>query len=493
MENNNEKQDQAAEVKEYFAKRAQRHRVVKTTYTPSGQILDWIPIESQNPDGGIATPPPPSEHIATQDASVSAATFELHDQKVDRGPEGTVPVLRKDLSKLKTNKTLHQYLSKKGREGRRLTQKKSNHDPADPGPADPNPAGYLHATSSESITCYGCQGTLNVWTPALEGGDGHSIMQTGMQNYDNPQLQSLEAGWTVDPLLNGDSLPHVFTYYTNNGYTQDGDNKGGYNTEVDGWIQYDHNVFPGALINGSSTQGGTQFTITIKYQLYQGNWWFQVQGIWLGYYPAKLFFGNKRGAVTLGSHADWLGFWGEVYSDLRPETLTTTDMGSGYKAEAGWTHACYQRNLLAQTAAGGGLTNHNGSASAEDSALYDIILSMNSGTSWGSYFYAGGIKSRRHRVFNSNIFAEVIFILFGIINDGGGAYIDAQGHIHIVGPGDPGPLVTELLISLSSYKMAKNIGSREGVEMQRLALMSMSNIIENELKGLNQSGFSQVG
>jgi Neprosin len=27
---------------------------------------------------------------------------------------------------------------------------------------------------------------------------------------------SIEGGWTVDELLNGDTNPHVFTYYTNN-------------------------------------------------------------------------------------------------------------------------------------------------------------------------------------------------------------------------------------------------------------------------------------
>jgi Neprosin len=56
-----------------------------------------------------------------------------------------------------------------------------------------------------------------------------TIMQTWVQNYDNPQLQSLEAGWTVDQSLNGDWLPHLFTYYTTNDYSQDGDFLGGYN------------------------------------------------------------------------------------------------------------------------------------------------------------------------------------------------------------------------------------------------------------------------
>jgi len=45
------------EIVEHFTRRQQRLRVVKTTATPRGQLLDWIPVESQRPDGLIASPP----------------------------------------------------------------------------------------------------------------------------------------------------------------------------------------------------------------------------------------------------------------------------------------------------------------------------------------------------------------------------------------------------------------------------------------------------
>jgi hypothetical protein len=112
-----------------------------------------------------------------------------------------------------------------------------------------------------------------------DGGDDHSLMQFGLQNRDVPQTHSLEAGWTVDVGLNGNATPHVFTYYTTNDYTKDGNNLGGYNRTVAGWVQYDAHVYPGATINGSSVIGGQQMEVSTKYQLWQGNWWFQVQGI----------------------------------------------------------------------------------------------------------------------------------------------------------------------------------------------------------------------
>src|SRR4029450_349787 len=43
---------------EYFEGRLARMQIVKTTPTPRGQSIDWIPIKSQHPQGRIATPPP---------------------------------------------------------------------------------------------------------------------------------------------------------------------------------------------------------------------------------------------------------------------------------------------------------------------------------------------------------------------------------------------------------------------------------------------------
>jgi hypothetical protein len=68
--------------------------------------------------------------------------------------------------------------------------------------------------------------------------------------------------------------------------------------------------------------------------------------------------------------------------------------------------------------------------------------------------------------------ASVIIILFGIIADGGGAYIDGQGHIVIVPPGDPGP-AWGYLVNLAEYRLAQSIPGKEGLEMQRQALQNI--------------------
>jgi hypothetical protein len=379
---------QNSELSQFLETRQSSLKIVKTTTTPSGQILDWIPAESQVPNGKVASPPPADSMAPRADDKtkpVKAVTFELDDPSVERGPAGTVPLVRLDLARLTRTIALKDYANKRG--GLLVNKNRPNKSAS-----DPNPFGYFHAVDSQNTKLYGCDGFLNVWDPSIDNpagpGDDHSILQTWLQNYDKPQLQSIEGGWTVDKDLNGDTIAHIFTYYTTNGYSADGNNLGGYNRLYDGWKQYSSSVFPGIRINGISTAGGQQLDVSMKFQLYQNNWWCAVQGVWMGYYPASLFNGG------IGNYAEWVGFGGEVYSSLANPALTKDQMGSGRQAQDGWTHAAFLRNLRNQSDANGTMVNNNGTAETDTanggSNPYDIQMHMNSGTTWGSYFYVGG-------------------------------------------------------------------------------------------------------
>ncbi|HEV3327242.1 MAG TPA: hypothetical protein VG052_16620 [Puia sp.] len=83
-----------------------------------------------------------------------------------------------------------------------------------------------------------------------------------------------------------------------------------------------------------------------------------------------------------------------------------------------------------------------------------------------------------------NVLGIVVIILFGIIGDGGGAYIDGSGHIHIIGPGDPGP-VWEYLVSLAEYRLAAALNTRAGLEMQKLALQNVANLANAQIAQIN--------
>ena len=143
-------------------------KIVKTTKTPSGQILDWVPIDSQLPEGKIASPPSASylaESVEDKLKPVKAASFELDDPAVERGPEGTVPIVRPDLTPLTKTIAVKDYLNKRGS----FAVNKNRHNK---NPTDPNPFGYFHAIDSQSTKLYGCDGFLNVWDPSINNPTG---------------------------------------------------------------------------------------------------------------------------------------------------------------------------------------------------------------------------------------------------------------------------------------------------------------------------------
>ena len=377
------------EMVEYFEQRLERLKIVKTTTTPRGQTLDWVPIESQHPRGEIANPPPTSHlhkhETANAEQEEILAICELERENVEHGPEGTVPILRKNLAALGYTKSLKKYLSKT--RGHRIMRLRGM------GLAAPEEDGkHRYANSGQSVICFGGEGQLSCFDPYLESSDDFSLIQIGLSNSDLGFLQTVEAGWQEFQDLAGDWVPHLFVYYTTNGYSDDGDNKGGYNRDVDGWVQYDNLIYPGSNFTPYSTRGGSQYKMPIKFQLYQGNWWVACQGRWIGYYPASLFMGNQSVFSTLGDHADYIGFWGEIFDSDDVSGRTSSDMGSGYYAEAGWTWSAYMHNLLEQIDRGGSMGDYDGTGNlfSSDPDMYDIQAHFKSGSSWGSYVYLGG-------------------------------------------------------------------------------------------------------
>ena len=374
------------ETVEYFTSRRQRLRIEKTTRTPSGQILDWIPVESQHPRGEIAAPPPPAElHLPDmQHEPERLAEAEL-EHVGERGPDGTVPVLRKNLDALGYTKPLRLYLSKTF--GRPVL------DYRGAGVIVPGPDGrgtHRLARSSQRVICFGGDGLFSCFHPYVDSSDEHSLIQIALTNHDLPAVQTVEAGWQVYPEIFGDWLPHLFVYYTTNGYTWDDDNQGGYNQDVDGWVQRDNVIFPGTTFTPFSQIGGEQRMISIKYQLWRDNWWLSCQGRWVGYYPARLFMGNQSVFSTLGDHADHAAFWGEVASF--DSAASKTDMGSGHFGHEGWMRAAYMHNLRVQTRREGSMEDYDGSAGlhSTDASLYDVDAHFLSGSAWRSFQFVGG-------------------------------------------------------------------------------------------------------
>jgi hypothetical protein len=367
---------QLEEIRQYLRDRYARRDVVARTTTAGGQQLDWIPAESQTADGKIAEPPPAAEDGgATGDPTRRARTVPSDLGDVTP-PPGTVPVLRKPVDQLRPTGTLQDWLAK----GPRAKQVPPPDALASPAADDPHK--YAHVW--QAVTCFGTEGTINTWRPYVEWSNEFSLGQLWLVRGSGTGRQTVEVGAQTYYDLYHDWEPHLFIFYTTNGYTGSGDGIGGYNTDVDGWVQVSTSVYPGMRL-ADSIDGGDQYDLTLKVQLFAGNWWVRVGAEWMGYYPGGLY--NASGLAFQADTVDW---GGEIVDTLDHPEPTSTWMGSGRFPATGWQHAAYMRNLSYQSDLFGSLLPMQGFPSVTNPLSYDLAADFSGTTSWGSNFFWGG-------------------------------------------------------------------------------------------------------
>ena len=212
-------------IRRFFHDRLQRHDVVATTVTPSGQKIDWIRPESQTADGRLATPPdqppdtmspgsvipPKVTQLRPMIPNQQRAWTEIQKYQSARGPEGTVPVVRFDVDK---------YLAslKVPPENPRDAFKKM------PPPA-PESNDRYYVVWQRMGTVYGSSGHVNIWDTTGPVGNETSIGQVAVIR--GTPMQAIEAGKIELQSLNGNRRPHFFVYYRTSG-SASGDWVGGY-------------------------------------------------------------------------------------------------------------------------------------------------------------------------------------------------------------------------------------------------------------------------
>lgn len=231
---------------------------------------------------------------------------------------------------------------------------------------------------------------INMYDSYVQSNGDFSLLQMAAIRGDVPNgkgMQTVEAGWIHYPQLKSD--PFLFTYYTTVGYTDSGDNIGGYNTDQKGWVQYDSAIYPGIRLTPVSTVNGAQYEFRLQYRLFQGNWWLYVIDRYIGYYPASLFSSGTNFASSLASQSSYITFFGETYNS--GGFVTTTDMGSGHFPQAGFGKAAYIRNMQ-YLDTNDQLRDYNAPYGLviSDPNRYTLVNRFNSGTSWGSYMFVGG-------------------------------------------------------------------------------------------------------
>jgi Neprosin len=371
---------QLDEIRQYFQDRYARREIVAHTTTALGEELDWVPAESQVA-GALAEPPelPPPDY-PRDPARPAEPAIDISGSRMEAGPSGTVPLPRKPVEQIRPTGNLQDYLAKGIRQ-------KIITPPDDPSPAPPSATATVHkyAHAYQPVANFGTEGTINTWKPYVQWSNEFSLGQLWVVRGSGTGLQTCEVGVQTYNDIYGDWNPHLFIFYTTNGYTQGGPNLGGYNTDVAGWVQVATQVYP-AMRVAESVLGGDQYDITLKVTLYQGNWWVLVGDQWMGYYPATLY--NSAGLRDGAASVDW---GGEIVDDgdTHPEP-TATAMGSGHFPAEGWQHAAYMRNLAYQADTAGTMNPIQGYPSVTNPAAYQIAADFSGSSSWGSDFFWGG-------------------------------------------------------------------------------------------------------
>jgi hypothetical protein len=218
------------------------------------------------------------------------------------------------------------------------------------------------------VNNYGGNSWLNLWNPYGE----FSLSQ---QWYVNGG-QTVEGGWVHYPAkFGGNSV--LFIFFTPDNYAS-----GCYNLDCAGFVQVSSAFTLGGAWSAYSSWGGTQWGFSEQWEYWAGNWWLNIQGTWVGYYPGSVY----RGGPLNYGNANLSEFGGETYTSGSYWPW----MGSGYFPSAGFGWAAYQNTVyyIAPTYA-----TYWSSLSpiVTNPACYNLAITpASSGGSWGTYFYYGG-------------------------------------------------------------------------------------------------------
>ncbi|KAJ9703093.1 hypothetical protein PVL29_004741 [Vitis rotundifolia] len=272
-------------------------------------------------------------------------------QNGTRCPKGTVPIRRTTVDDVLRAQSLHDF-----------------------GKKQPRMALARHTVSPDAVRendHEGASADVSVWNPFVQDGE-MSISQIWVVagSFSGSDLNTIEAGWQVQPLLYGDRSTRFFAYWTADGYKS----TGCYNLLCPGFVQVDKNIAVGSAIAPVSTIAGMLYetNIFIWKDPKTENWWLGYgNNTAVGYWPSNLF-------THLAATATQVEWGGEVVNTKPNGAHTSTQMGSGrFAEEVGLVDINNNIN-----------SPQDISAHADDSNCYSINLLNNN--DWGTHFYYGG-------------------------------------------------------------------------------------------------------
>ncbi|XP_050281542.1 uncharacterized protein LOC126722433 [Quercus robur] len=118
---------------------------------------------------------------------------------------------------------------------------------------------HEHAILSENgVKFYGLTADMNLWNPYVQEANEFSLSQFWLLNgaYET-DLDTIEAGATVNERLYGDKNTRLFLYWTDDAYQS----TGCYNLLCPGFVQVDKQIAMGAIVTPYSKYNGNQYAL----------------------------------------------------------------------------------------------------------------------------------------------------------------------------------------------------------------------------------------
>lgn len=113
-----------------------------------------------------------------------------------------------------------------------------------------------------------------------------------------------------------------------------------------------------------------------------GNWWVELNGEAIGYWPGSIF-------TSLQGNADRLIYGGEISNSNPDGHHTTTQMGSGHFAEGGFKKAAFVGNIQYIDESGKAKDPESLISTVTNPACYNLKIAPRSSV-YGTHFYFGG-------------------------------------------------------------------------------------------------------
>ncbi|KAF5207740.1 putative NEP-interacting protein [Thalictrum thalictroides] len=223
---------------------------------------------------------------------------------------------------------------------------------------------------------YGAQAIIGIYNPSVSYGQASEVM---ISISNGPPLNNIDVGWTVNPILYGDYRTRLFTRWTGS------HNTGCYNTNCPGFVQTNNKIPLDNHLWPISTYGGDQHGLA--FSIFQNNetndWWLNIGGSTLGYWPASLF-------DSLSTNATSIVWGGATHSPVA--AIYKAQMGSGRFPDEGYGKACFFSHIqLVNEKTSNVFTEPSFVTTSADKPLcYNVNGNAKIGDGTGYSFFFGG-------------------------------------------------------------------------------------------------------